>query len=194
MPIEEDANGWESIAAEFVAARSSTGCGIARQWATHLRPGGDVLDLGCGSGFPIASTLTEQGCAVFGVDASPTLVSMFRCRLGNAQAACETVQESAFFGRTFDGVIAVGLMFLLSEDDQRRLIEKTGKALKPGGRFLFSAPRQRCTWNDVQTGQVSLSLGEVEYERLLAGAHMRLTGTYIDEGDNHYVEAVSGLA
>ena len=182
------------MAAEFVAARSSIGCGITRQWATHVRPGGDVLDLGCGSGFPVASTLTEQGYAVFGVDASPTLVSMFRGRLGNAQAACETVQDSAFFGRTFDGVIAVGLIFLLSEDDQRRLIEKIGKALAPGGRFLFSAPRQRCIWNDVQTGQVSLSLGKVDYERLLAGAHMRLTNTYVDESDNHYCEAVSARA
>lgn len=85
-------------------------------------------------------------------------------------------------------------MFLLSEDDQRRLIEKIGKALAPGGRFLFSAPRQRCIWNDVQTGQVSLSLGKVDYERLLAGAHMRLTNTYVDEGDNHYFEAVSARA
>lgn len=194
MPIEEAFNGWESIASEFVAARSATGSDMARRWATRLRPGGDVLDLGCGSGFPIASTLTEQGYAVFGVDASPTLVSMFRRRLYNAQAACETVQDSAFFGRTFDGVIAVGLMFLLSEDDQRQLIEKIGKALKPGGRFLFSAPRQRCAWNDVQTGQVSLSLGEAEYERLLAGAHMRLMSTYVDEGDNHYVDAMSGPA
>lgn len=193
MPIEDAFNGWESIALEFVAARSGIGSDVAGQWATHLRPGGDVLDLGCGSGFPIASTLTEQGYAVFGVDASPTLVSMFRRRLGNAQAACETVQDSTFFGRTFDGVIAVGLMFLLSEDDQRQLIEKIGKALKPGGRFLFSAPRQRCAWNDVQTGQVSLSLGKIEYGRLLAGAHMSLMSTYVDDGDNHYFDAVSGL-
>lgn len=192
MPIKHASNGWESIASEFAAARSGIGSDIAARWATRLRPGGDVLDLGCGSGFPIASTLTEQGYAVFGVDASPTLVSMFRRRLGNAQAACERVQDSAFFGRTFDGVIAVGLMFLLPEYDQGQLIGKIGKALKPGGRFLFSAPRQRCAWNDVQTGQVSLSLGEVEYERLLAGAHLRLTSTYVDEGDNYYFDAVSG--
>lgn len=191
MPSENAFNGWEIIASEFDAARSDIGSGVARSWATRLPPGGDVLDLGCGSGFPIASTLMEQGYAVFGIDASPTLVSMFRRRLGGAHVACETVQESAFFGRTFDGVIAVGLMFLLSGDDQRQLIEKIGKTLKPGGLFLFSAPRQRCAWNDVQTGQVSLSLGEVEYERLLADAHLRLMSTYVDEGDNHYFDAVS---
>lgn len=174
MPIENGFNGWESVALEFVAARSHIGSDMARQWAICLRPGADVLDLGCGSGFPFASILTEQGHMLFGVDASPTLASMYRRRIAGAQAACETVQDSDFFSRTFDGVIAVGLMFLLPADDQRQLIMKIGKALKPGGRFLFSAPRQRCAWNDVQTGQVSLSLGEADYERALADAHMRL--------------------
>lgn len=194
MPIENAFSSWESIATEFARVRSDTGSKVARQWATRLPSGAVVLDLGCGSGFPIASTLAEQGCVVFGVDASPTLVSMCRQRLGSVRVACETVQDSAFFGRTFDGVIAVGLMFLLSEDDQRRLIEKIGRTLEPGGRFLFSAPRQPCKWNDVQTGQVSRSLGEVEYARLLASVHMRLVSTYADEGGNDYFDAVSRLS
>jgi len=189
MPLENAFNGWESIAAAFAAARSEIGSDVARSWVTRLFPGGAVLDLGCGSGYPIASAITELGYEVFGIDASPTLVSMFRSRLRAARVACETVQDSAFFGRTFDGVVAVGLMFLLSADDQGQLIGKVGKALEPGGRFLFSAPRQRCTWNDMQTGQPSLSLGQVEYERLLAEAHMRLMGTYVDEGGNDYIDA-----
>ncbi|MGZ5201546.1 MAG: class I SAM-dependent methyltransferase [Telluria sp.] len=190
MAIDSTSNGWESIAAEFVAARSDVGSDIVRKWAAHLRVGGDVLDIGCGSGVPISSTLKEEGLQVFGIDASPTLVSMFRRRIEGANAACETVQESSFFGRTFDGVVAVGLMFLLSEDDQRKLIGKVGKALNPGGRFLFSAPRQHCMWNDLQTGQPSLSLGKEEYERLLAGAGMQLLDTCVDEGGNHYFDAV----
>jgi SAM-dependent methyltransferase len=184
-------SGWESIAAEFIAARSDIGSNVVRHWSRYLRPGGDVLDIGCGSGAPISSTLSAEGFRVFGIDASPTLAAMFGHRFGAAQAACETVQDSAFFGRTFDGAAAVGLMFLLPENDQRRLLSKVGKALKPGGRFLFSAPRQYCSWNDLQTGQPSLSLGEEEYARLLIGANLRLVNTYVDDGDNHYFDAVS---
>jgi len=82
------------------------------------------------------------------------------------------------------------LLFLLSESDQRRMIEKVGQALRPGGRFLFSAPRTQCEWSDIQTGQLSLSLGEVEYRNLLNAAGMLLRKVYVDKGGNHYFDAV----
>jgi 2-polyprenyl-3-methyl-5-hydroxy-6-metoxy-1,4-benzoquinol methylase len=36
-----------------------------------VQPGGRVLDLGCGSGFPIAAHLIEQGFQLEGVDVAP---------------------------------------------------------------------------------------------------------------------------
>lgn len=182
-------DGWESVALEFAAVRSDTGRDVVRRWANDLPSGGEVLDIGCGSGYPISSTLVDEGLTVFGIDASPTLVSMFRQRFGGAHIACETVQNSTFFDRTFDGILAIGLMFLLAEDDQGKLINKVGDALRPGGRFLFSAPHQRCEWADVLTGQHSVSLGKAEYDSMLAGAGMQLISTCIDEGSNHYFEA-----
>src|SRR5262245_9411064 len=41
-----------------------------------LRPGASILDLGCGSGQPIARHLIEHGCHVPGIDASPTMISL----------------------------------------------------------------------------------------------------------------------
>lgn len=180
---------WEAIAEEFVAARSDIGSDVIRQWAQVLKPGSEVLDIGCGSGVPVSQALVDAGLAVSGIDASPTLLAMFSRRFPGAPAACETVQGSNFFGQKFDGVVAVGLLFLLSEGDQRELIEKVGQALRPGGRFLFSAPRGRCEWNDLQTGQPSLSLGAVEYERQLASAGMHLEKIHVDDGGNHYFDA-----
>ena len=190
MAINHQANGWEDVALTFADVRSDTGRDVVRRWARTLPSGGEVLDVGCGSGFPVSSTLADEGLTVFGIDASPTLVSMFVRRFDSAHAACETVQDSTFFGRTFDGILAIGLMFLLSEEDQVKLIDKAAKALKPGGRFLFTAPHQKCEWKDVLTGQRSVSLGTTDYERLLAGAGMQLLGRCMDEGDNHYIEAV----
>ena len=190
MAINHQANGWENVALTFADVRSDAGRDVVRRWARTLPSGGEVLDVGCGSGFPVSSTLADEGLTVFGIDASPTLVSMFVRRFDHAHAACETVQDSTFFGRTFDGILAIGLMFLLSEEDQVKLINKAGKALQAGGRFLFTAPHQNCEWKDVLTGQRSVSLGTTDYERLLAGAGMQLLGTCMDEGDNHYIEAV----
>jgi SAM-dependent methyltransferase len=190
---DDPSGGWEAIAADFLAARSGIGSAVVKQWAASLRPGGVVVDIGCGSGTPVSATLAEQGCTVFGIDVSPTLLSAFRRRFPDAQTACEAAQDSDFFGRTFDGAIAVGLMFLLCADDQRKLIGKVGLALKPGGRFLFSAPRHPCEWNDLQTGRPSQSLGEAAYQCLLADAGMRLLHIDVDEGGSHYFDAVSGL-
>jgi SAM-dependent methyltransferase len=186
----DPSGGWEAIAADFIAARSDIGSGVVKQWSKSLRPGGDVIDIGCGAGAPISVALAEAGFAVFGLDASPTLLAAFRRRLPGATAACEAAQDSTFFGRQFDGAIAVGLIFLLLEDDQRKLIDRVGQALKPGARFLFSAPRDPCEWEDLQTGRPSRSLGEATYQRLLAAAGMRLMNSYLDEGENYYFDAV----
>lgn len=182
--------GWEAISEKFMAARSNIGVALVRQWAGHLPPAGDVVDIGCGAGVPISEALANQGLNVFGIDASPTLISAFRRHFPNAQAACEAVEDSRFFGRKFDAAIAVGLIFLLSPKAQRKTIKRVGSALKPGGRFLFSAPRQECEWNDLLTGQLSVSLGMEQYRQILDRAGMTIIDSHVDEGENHYIDAV----
>ena len=50
-----------------------------RSWGINgLDPESAVLDLGCGSGVPVTEILIGQGLAVYGVDASPSLVSVFK--------------------------------------------------------------------------------------------------------------------
>jgi SAM-dependent methyltransferase len=132
----------------------------------------------------------DDGLIVYGVDAAPTLIAAFRSRFPQAPAACEPVETSRFFERTFDGVVAVGLMFLLPADVQRALIRKVATALRPGGRFLFTAPVQRCSWADLQTGRESRSLGGGAYRTLLANVGFTLVGEDVDEGGNHYYDAV----
>lgn len=186
----DNAKTWDAVASEFAAARSSVGSEIVRQWASGLRPGSEVVDIGCGSGVPISQALIDAGFTVFGIDASPTLLAMFCQRFPQAHARCETIQSSTLFDRKFDGAVAVGLLFLLSESDQRRMIDKVGQVLRPGGSFLFSAPRIQCEGRDIQTGQLSLSLGEVEYRHMLNTAGMLLRNEYVDKGGNQYFDAV----
>lgn len=186
--------GWEAIAHKFIATRSNIGTDVVRRWSKLLVPCGTVVDLGCGSGAPISEMLDATGFQVYGVDASSTLISAFRRRFPAAEAACETVEGSGFFNRMFDGAVAVGLMFLLPEESQRRVIDRVGAALKPGGRFLFSAPRPACKWNDSLTGGLSSSLGTDEYQQTIENAGMRFVGTYEDEGKNNYFDATKTAA
>lgn len=187
---DDRSNGYEAIAADFARLReeSAVGLGTVLHWAKSLRPGAEVLDLGCGSGMPIAVTLDREGFVVSGVDAAPSLVAAFRKRLPHAAIACEAVEHSPFFGRTFDAVLAVGLVFLLPEDAQGALIRKVASVLRPGGRFLFSAPAQACGWADVLTGRPSRSPGHQGYAAIFAAAGLEPVATCLDEGGNHYFE------
>lgn len=185
-------NGYEEAAQAFMRLRGASDIGVAtvRKWASTLPPGASVLDLGCGDGVPLARALIDDGFSVFGIDASPTLTAAFQSRFPGARVRCEAVESSDFFGRTFDAVLAVGLMFLLDARAQRDLIRNVSNALTPGGRFLFTAPKQPCEWTDVLTGRTSVSLGAEPYRVLLEDSDLAILAQYLDKGGNHYFDAL----
>ena len=183
--------GYDQNAEAFMAARSDVGTDIIKRWVqAHLPPSAKVLDLGCGSGVPISRTLLDQGCRVFGVDASPRLIATFQQMCPEAQSICEPAETSAFFHRTFDAAVAIGLIFLLPEEAQILLIHRIANALKPGARFLFSAPWQTGEWEDVLTGQISCSLGKAVYQNLLSAAGLAPADCLTDARGNHYYDAI----
>lgn len=188
--MTDPSHGWEAVADRFAAMRSDVGADVVRRWARDLPTGGRVVDIGCGTGRPIALALAGAGLAVSGIDPSPTLLAAFREVLPHAPAACEAAEDSGYFGRRFDGAVAIGLLFLLPPVTQAVVIGRVARALRPGGRFLFSAPAVACRWTDTLTGRVSQSLGGQGYRVLLDQAGLRLTDEYDDAGGNHYFAAV----
>jgi len=192
-------SGYEAVSEEFLARRGSAssrsaGIGVkeVRMWAKRLPRGSSVIDLGCGPGFPLTVVLVDEGLHVFGVDAAPSFVAAFRRNLPDTPIICEAVQESRLFNRTFDAVLAWGLMFLLQEEDQHRLIQKFAEILVPGGRLLFTSSAKPGVWNDVMTGLESLSLGAERYGELLGAVGISVMDEYEDEGENHYFDAFKG--
>lgn len=186
----DSSNGYDALVGEYISARSLTGQALVRDWAKSLPPEAAIIDLGAGSGEPITSVLIEAGFNVSALDASPRMVEAFRARFPDVEMACEPVEESNFFGRTYDAVIAIGLIFLLEAELQKPLIKKVAKALNPGGRFLFSAPTETGEWDDVLTGRRSVSLGQHAYNNALTGAGFESVISQHDEGGSHYYDAV----
>jgi cyclopropane fatty-acyl-phospholipid synthase-like methyltransferase len=183
----ESSNGYEQAADHFMSARNPRiGVAAVRQWSESLAPGSAILDLGCGHGVPISQVLIDEGFALFGVDASATLIKAFRERFPNARAECAAVEDSQFFQRKFDGIIAWGLMFLLSPDIQVNLFHKIANTLNPGGKFLFTAPEETVNWQDSLTARESFSLGAERYRQILRIEDLLLLGEQYDEGRNHY--------
>lgn len=185
------ASGWESVAGWFIehSAGSTVGARFVEQWAQELPPGAAVLDAGCGAGSPRSKALMRNGFHVYAVDASPTLAAAYKAKFPDAHVACEAVEESSFFDIRFDAILAWGLVFLLPPDEQRRLLGRLVAALKPGGRLLFTAPKQECAWNDATTGHPSASIGSESYKALLSSLCAPVESEHDDEGQNHYYRA-----
>lgn len=187
MEPSDKSNGYQEIAKLFMSERDSlTGVATVRQWSRTLARGSSILDLGCGHGVPISQALLEDGFTVYGVDASASLMESFRKRFPSAHTECSAFEDSTFFRRTFDAVVAVGLMFLLQPDVQCLLIRKVKQALNSNGQFLFTSPKEKCTWQDILTHRESVSLSAHRYREVLQAEGLILVGELSDEGNNHY--------
>lgn len=189
--MNDRTNGYDGLAEVFGRGRSHSPVGASevRGWASSLRPGADVLDVGCGVGVPITQALVDAACRVHALDASPRMVEQFKARFPNLPVRCETVETMTHFGRVFDGVVAWGLVFLLPPEAQAAAIARLAGAVAAGGELLFTAPRQVGQWKDALTGRDSYALGVDVYRRLIESAGLTLVRELDDEGDNHYYQA-----
>jgi 2-polyprenyl-3-methyl-5-hydroxy-6-metoxy-1,4-benzoquinol methylase len=103
-----------------------------------LPAGGEVLDLGCGMGEPIAAYIASRGFAVTGVDSSASLVGMARSRLPAQQwLVCD--MRALELGRGFHGLLAWHSFFHLSASDQRPMFARLPAHLQPGGVLMFTS-------------------------------------------------------
>jgi SAM-dependent methyltransferase len=132
---------YERHARDYVADRGRE-LQIERGWLdrfTALLPvGGAILDVGCGSGEPIARHLIERGFAVDGVDASPTLIAFCRARFPERTWHVGDMRALAL-DATFDGLLAWDSFFHLNANDQRAMFPIFARHTAPGGALMFTS-------------------------------------------------------
>jgi SAM-dependent methyltransferase len=129
-----------------------------------------VLDLGCGSGEPIARWLIEAGFAVTGVDSSPALIAMCRTRFKEQDWLAADMRELEL-PQHFGGLIAWHSLFHLSPDDQRAMFPRFAALLRRGGVLMFTSGPEAGEAIGKWQGEAlyHASLAAEEYEALLKG-------------------------
>ncbi len=111
-----------------------------RPWLSELREripaGGAVLDLGCGSGVPVARDLAAAGYRVTGIDVSDVQVRRARELVPQAEFVRADVTAIDFGPASFDAVVALYVLIHLPLEDQPPLLARIASWLRPGGLFL----------------------------------------------------------
>lgn len=103
-----------------------------------LQPGAHVLDLGCGSGEPIAADLIDRGFLVTGLDVSEPLIRLCRERFPAHDWRVGDMRDLSL-GRTFEAIVAWHSFFHLTPDAQRAMFPRFASHAASGGTLMFTS-------------------------------------------------------
>ena len=105
--------------------------------------GARVLDLGCGEGYVSRKIAAEAPARLLSIDISKGMIDLARASEEAAPLGIEYRVASATerdLDEQFDQVLAVFLFNYLTCDEMVSVLKSVYRHLRPGGRFLFTAP------------------------------------------------------
>jgi SAM-dependent methyltransferase len=162
---EENASAWDSV--RDAEPR------LERDWldrfSAMLPPGAVLLDLGCGSGQPMARDLVRRGFRVVGLDSSPSLIALCRMRFPEQEWLVADMRKLDL-GRSFQGAIVWHSSFHLTHQEQRGLFPRLSRHLAPGAPLLITSGEEAGVRIGAWQGEplYHASLAPEEYRALLA--------------------------
>ena len=132
-----------------------------------LPRGTRVLEVGCGNGY-LARRLARAGCEVVGVDRSHPLIVRARAResanpLGVVYLEQDAARMRQVRSASFD--VALANMSLMDIEDAEGTVREVARALRPGGRFVFSISHPCFDVDRRSAWTVEVALGRTEVYR-----------------------------
>lgn len=99
---------------------------------------GEILDIGCGAGIPIAQYFISHQFHVTGVDGAEPMIA--RCQKRFPQSRWHVADmRSLALSRSFSGLIAWDSFFHLTRDHQRAMFPRFAQHAKPGAALMFTS-------------------------------------------------------
>jgi SAM-dependent methyltransferase len=149
-----------------------------------LKPGASILDIGCGSGQPIAKYLLERGYAVTGVDSSSALIEKCRARFPSNEWIVVDMRTLSL-RKTYDALIAWDSFFHLSHDHQRAMFPIFKQHANNGAPLLFTTgPDHRVAIGSFHGEPLyHASLSIEEYRELLEAHGFSVIANTVEDPD-----------
>jgi ubiquinone/menaquinone biosynthesis C-methylase UbiE len=162
---------YDAVAAEYDRARGRNLLerGYHERVLASLPPGSEVLDIGCGSGEPVARFYLEAGHRVTGVDVSRAMLTLCRERFPDCTWIEQDMRELNL-KKCFAAIIAWDSFFHLPPDGQRAMFRVFARHAAPGAALLFTSGTEEGTSVGSMFGHALYhsSLATAEYSRLLS--------------------------
>ncbi len=116
-------------------------------FSSLLPPAGDVLDVGCGAGVPVARFLVDAGFNVTGVDVSSGMLELACGHVPEASFVKMDMRQLAFATGCFDGICAFYSLFHVPREEHLQVLIGFNRLLEHSGILLLSSGR--CEWEGV---------------------------------------------
>ena len=110
---------------------------LLERLASQLKGAGPVADIGCGPGH-VTRYLRERGVDVYGVDLSRQMISHARVLNHGIQFFPADMTRLPAATQTWAGIVAFYSIIHIPRERVRGTLEEFKRALRPGGRLLFS--------------------------------------------------------
>lgn len=148
MPDMQTIDYYDRNAPEYARmSRSHALDSAISDFATLLRSGSSVLDLGCGAGRDLAE-FRKRGFLAVGLDASRALSSI-ATRASRCPVVVGDMQRQPFVDDSFDGVWASASLLHGRRTDVPFILAEVARVLNPGGVFFSSLKRGKGEGRDV---------------------------------------------
>lgn len=146
---------YDDFAATYAYNRGAFDISAVLESFAELLPAvGDLLDLGCGAGEPVASRFLGQGWRVTGVDSSAGMLALAQTYAPGMRAVRCDMRDAAFPDNSFDAVAAVYSLFHVPAGDHPALFTRIRRWLRPGGSALFTYATADYTGHDTFDGEI----------------------------------------
>jgi 2-polyprenyl-3-methyl-5-hydroxy-6-metoxy-1,4-benzoquinol methylase len=106
--------------------------------SSKIKPNGKILDIGCGTGYPIAKYFSDNGFSVIGIDISENMIK---------KAVAQKIKNATFYlcdffeynpTEKYDGIIGYDSFFHFPKEKQREIYLKISNWINIGGYLLFT--------------------------------------------------------
>lgn len=137
--INTKINPYDEICPQWDEYRKKTSVNkCIADFSRRLKPNSSILDVGCGTGYPIDFFLSERGFRITGIDSSAKMIE----KAASLKLKNTEYHVADLFGfRTeekFDAIIAFDCLWHICHDNQKYIYGTIASLIKKGGYFIFT--------------------------------------------------------